>query len=99
MLLEMVRIYWNAGDFGKAAEAYQQAVVLKPDHVDANHNRAMALLELKRDDEARVVLEGVVELNAQMGDAWYWMGVVYVRENLVSESAAAFQRATDLGVE
>ena len=99
MLLEMGRIYWNAGDFYKAAEAYQQAAGLEPDNVDANHNRAMALLELKRDDEARVVLERVVELNAKMGDAWYWLGVVYARENRVSESEAAFQRATDLGVE
>ncbi|MDA0337660.1 MAG: tetratricopeptide repeat protein [bacterium] len=99
MLLELGRIYWAAKDFTQAEQAYGEAAALEPDNADANHNRAMALLELKRDDEALVVLERVVELDASLGDAWYWLGVVYARANRVSDSKAAFQRATDLGVE
>jgi Flp pilus assembly protein TadD len=99
MLLELGRTYWNAGAFDKAEEVYREAVALEPDNADANHNQAMALLELKKDGEAQTVLERVVELNPALGDAWYWLGVVYARDNRVTDSEAAFRRATDLGVE
>lgn len=99
MLMELGRIYWIHKNFDKAATIYHDASRLEPDNADANHNYAMALLDLKKDDEARVVLERVVELNAEMGDAWYWLGAVYARKNQVEDSKAAFARAAELGVE
>jgi Flp pilus assembly protein TadD len=99
MLMEQGRIYWSQERFDLAEGVYREAVTLAPDDADVHHNHAMSLLELKRDNEARPVLERVVELNAEMGDAWYWLGVVHARENRVRESEAAFERATQLGVE
>lgn len=99
LLLELGQYSWQDKNFEDAAAIYLEAMEMEPDNADATHNRAMALLELKRDDEAYDVLLKTVELNNQMGDAWYWLGVVYARRNMVSESEDAFKRAAELGVE
>jgi Flp pilus assembly protein TadD len=99
LLLELGQYQWNAGDFAMAEQIYAEARAADPDNADAAHNHAMALLELKRDADALTALQRTVELDAGMGDAWYWMGVIYARQNKVSQSEEAFEKAASLGVE
>ena len=50
--MKIGEIHLRTGAHAQAAEAYQKAVLIKPDHAPAHHNLGMALAHLDRGGEA-----------------------------------------------
>lgn len=60
--------YGEAGQWERAAEAYRQAIVLKPDYTAAYNGLTEALRALGQTDELRKMLEEGIAIGTKTGD-------------------------------
>jgi tetratricopeptide (TPR) repeat protein len=60
---ELGTTYWLSKDFEKAATAFLRRFALEPQKTLANYSLALALIELKRTDEARMYLTRALRLD------------------------------------
>jgi tetratricopeptide (TPR) repeat protein len=84
---------------GKAAaalKAYEQALALKPDLVEAWNNKATLLLEARRLGEALEASDRVVKLRPDLAEGHFNRGLVLEAQGRAADAERAFRRAAEL---
>ena len=66
----------QAGQTREAVAAFDQALALNPELMEARFNQSVGLLELGRNDDARGNLESVTELAPDFPPGWFMLGHV-----------------------
>jgi len=81
---------------GKAAEAFQKAIALKPDDPAYHNNYALALAKAKKYDEAQAELTKAAQLDPpNAGKYYYNLGAVLVNTGQTAAAEAAFKKAIE----
>jgi predicted Zn-dependent protease len=77
------------GDYGEAAENFEQSIAL--DTIDQAYRvgLARAYLELGRTAEATQLLNHVVQVDPQRADAWGYLGIAYHQQNTLDLAISA----------
>jgi Flp pilus assembly protein TadD len=84
------------GRYVRAAEAYQRALALAPNHRPARHNLALTLNDLNRFDEAEAQCRLLIADDASDADTWALLGLTLTGQNRLSEAEAAYRQAIEL---
>ncbi|MBL8176788.1 MAG: tetratricopeptide repeat protein, partial [Bryobacterales bacterium] len=82
--------------FHLASAAFENAVRLRPNDVDANEGLAIALTELGRESEARKAWLKLVEKLPDREDAWFQLGLLSAECGEPGESVIAFEHCVRL---
>jgi tetratricopeptide (TPR) repeat protein len=86
-----------AADYTKAAEAYQKAIIIKPDDAAYHNNYALVLAKNKKFEEAQTELTKAAQLDPQQAGKYYFnLGAVYVNTGQNDPAAEAFKKALEL---
>ena len=81
---------------GKAVEAFQKAIALKPDDPAYHNNYALALAKAKKFDEAQAELTKAAQLDPpNAGKYFYNLGAVLVNTGQSAAAEAAFKKAIE----
>jgi tetratricopeptide (TPR) repeat protein len=81
---------------GKALEAFQKAITLKPDDPAYHNNYALALAKAKKFDDAQAELSKAAQLDPpNAGKYFYNLGALLVNTNQTAAAEAAFKKATE----
>jgi tetratricopeptide (TPR) repeat protein len=84
-------------EIGKAVEAYQKAIELKPDDAGAHNNYALALGQAKKFDQMQAELKKAAELDPQNGGKYYYnLGANLVNTGQMAPAQEAFKKAIEL---
>jgi tetratricopeptide (TPR) repeat protein len=82
---------------GKAVEAFQKALEIKPDEAAYYNNYALALVKAKKVPEAQAALEKAAQLDpANAGKYYYNLGAVMMNTNQTDAAAEVFKKAIAL---
>ena len=85
---------------GKAVEAFQKAIALKPDDPAYHNNYALALAKAKKFDEAQAELTKAAQLDPpNAGKYFYNLGAVLVNTGQSAAAEAAFKKAIEANPE
>jgi predicted aspartyl protease/Flp pilus assembly protein TadD len=87
---------WAAGLFEEAGQAYEAALKLDPLEARAHHGRARALTARNRLADALVEAQEAVKLASREAEFHHTIGVIYERQRLYDEAAAAFGNYVNL---
>ena len=82
--------------YNESIVAYDEAIRLNPNHVNAWYNKGNALDNLKKYDEAIKAYNEAIRLGPNYADAWYNKGVVLKALGRTAEEDAAFAKAKEL---
>ena len=86
-----------AGDLDGAIPALRRAAALSPRDPGIVVNLARALVRARGLDEARALLQGLVERQPRDGVAWLELGLVLAADADLTAAEAAYRRALSLG--
>ena len=79
---------------GKALEAFQKAIALKPDDPAYHNNYALALARAKKYDDAQAELNKAATLDPPNAGRYYYnLGALLVNSGQIAASEQAFQKA------
>ena len=82
---------------GKAAEAYQKALAIKPDDAAYHNNYALVLAQEKKYDDAQAELTKAAQADPTNAGKYYFnLGAVYVNTGNADAAAAAFKKAIEV---
>jgi tetratricopeptide (TPR) repeat protein len=82
---------------GKALEAYQKSIELKPDDPGAHNNYALALGKAKKFPEMQAELKKAADLDPQNGGKYYYnLGAMLVNSGQAEAAGEAFKKAIEL---
>jgi Flp pilus assembly protein TadD len=84
------------GDYGGAASAYRQVLLVSGPSAELCFNLANALYQLGRKAEASERYRQAVELEPEFVEAWNNLGIVLAELKQCDEAVSAFRRAVDL---
>lgn len=87
---------YEAMHYEDALAAYDHAIALRPDLLDARNNSGTAAFRLKRYDEALAAYDHVLEFQADHHHAHYGRSAALTRLGRYEEALAAADRAADL---
>ncbi len=83
---------WNQGQHAEALAAYNQAVELKPDYIDAWYHRGYSLEKLGRYEQALANYDEVIRLAPKHPYAWYRRGgLLLTKIQRYEEAVAAYE--------
>ncbi len=82
--------------FEKALKQFEAAAAQDPKLLIAKLNRAVALLNLQKVDDAKTILEEVTEQNPKDAHAWYNLGLLSKNTNETDAAIAAFKHVTEI---
>ena len=83
-------------DLQSAVESYDKALAMKPDDAALHLNKALALANLKKTDEAKAELENAAKLDpTQAGKAFYNLGAILINSGQNDAAKEAFKTAID----
>ena len=85
------------GDPDAALAAFDEALGMAPDSVEALVGKSEALVRLSRLAEARSLLESTVTRSPGAGSAWLALGGLDLRQGRFDAAAASLQRAVETG--
>ena len=95
--------YYNRGvdffyksQYELALKAFEKAIELKSDYVDAWSGKGVSLGELGRHEEALKAFEKAIELKPDYASAWYNKGAALSKLGRHEEALKAFEKATEL---
>jgi len=81
---------------GKAVEAYQKALALRPDDAGVHNNYGLALAQLKKFDEAQAELGKAATLDPPAAGKYYYnLGALLVNSGQSEAAADAFKKAIE----
>jgi tetratricopeptide (TPR) repeat protein len=76
-----------------AVEEFSQAVRLDPNNAVAHYNKGRALLDLRRNRDAKPELETATHLDPGSADSWYLLGLIARQEGNSGEAIPLFEKA------
>ena len=85
----------NAGERARAIEAFQKAVALNPDFLDARRQLALLLVAAERWDENLEQCREILKRDARDWNARYSLGQTLIRRGLEEEGRRELQRAQE----
>jgi tetratricopeptide (TPR) repeat protein len=88
--------FTKAGKYEDAVKAYQQAVSLKPDLAEAQHELGFALLKLKKYEEAIVAFKQALTLKPRNAETYRNIGLSYKALGQWSDASGAFRKAIEI---
>lgn len=75
-LRELGNMRFDQRDFVGAAAFYNRALEVRPDHVNTRADRALALLQQNRIDDAAMELRKAIEINPDHPQSLFYLGLV-----------------------
>jgi tetratricopeptide (TPR) repeat protein len=90
------KLYYSAGDLGKASDAIGMALERGPHQPDFLYVQGKILEKQGKTDEALASFEQTTLINPKESDAYFEMGVIYQARNDRARAAAAYKRAVEL---
>jgi tetratricopeptide (TPR) repeat protein len=90
------RTLQEAGRFGEALPAFEQAIALKPDYAEAHNGRGIALANSQRSGEAVSSFDKAIALKPDYAEAYNNYGLVLQDLNRFDEALAQFDKAIAL---
>ena len=88
--------YYKKGDPARAVDLLNRALVIKPQHPDAENKLAMIYLEQGRVDKSKAILVELVKRAPAFADARLNLGIVYYKERDVLAARKEFKAVLDL---
>ena len=88
--------YLKGGQAAAAAAAFRQALLVSPDHVDALRGLAVTLLRTGRPDQARAILERLLDLSDPNAELLNTYGVALDALGEKRQAAAQFRKALEI---
>jgi tetratricopeptide (TPR) repeat protein len=83
---------------GRALDAYQKAIALKPDDAVLRNGYGFALARAKKPDEAQAELTKAAQLDpSNAGKYYFTMGAAYVNSGRNEDALSSFKKAADAG--
>ncbi|AFY52977.1 acetyltransferase (isoleucine patch superfamily) [Rivularia sp. PCC 7116] len=76
----------------EATEAYQKAIALKPDFVEAHYRLGMMLQEQGELEAARDCYQKVLEINPRFADAYFNLAKIHQQQNNLQEAISAYRQ-------
>ncbi|MDZ4803977.1 MAG: tetratricopeptide repeat protein [Candidatus Eisenbacteria bacterium] len=86
----------NLQQYEDAADAYARLLVVDPGNVSAGANRAAALIQLDKLDEAETMLKSLIKSNESSPEFQLAMGNLYLKKADRPNAKAAFQQVLSL---
>jgi tetratricopeptide (TPR) repeat protein len=87
----------NQKKYDEAINAYDKAIRLDPNYIDAWYWKGIALYNQEKYDEAIKAYDEAIRLDPNYAAAWYWKGNAFEALGRTSEANAAFAKAEELG--
>jgi Flp pilus assembly protein TadD len=95
-LMNSGRAFLEAGDAGRAVEAFQQARAMNPANPDIHVNLAIAYLRAGQPGQAALHAGEATQLEPTAGAGHYLLGCALLRQNQYSNAVQALQTAKDI---
>ena len=93
----LAAVAWEKkGDLPKAEKGFRDALALDPKLADVRGELGALLQDLGRSDEAVVELKKAVQLQPDLGDAWFNLGQAELKRRHCEQAEVAFGRAAAL---
>ena len=99
-------IFYNIGiayeklkNFAKAEEAYEKAVELEPEEIDACYNLGLVYTDRRKFEKAIDCFEKVLEKESDDSNAYFSIGLCYFKQGKFDAAKYYFQRTIDLNDE
>lgn len=89
-------IYAGKGDYQSAIRAFQRAIELRPNYVDAHHNIGVTYLQMKEFDKAIEWFEKALAIHP-IAQTYNDLGVAYYYKGDVIKAEESFRKAIELG--
>lgn len=86
----------KSGKYAEAAEAYKQALVLKPDMAEAQHEIGYAYLKLSKYEESVAASRQAAVLRPKNAETYRNLGLAYQGLKRWPEAASAFRKAIEI---
>lgn len=92
----MANIYFNRGDFDKAAQLWQEAVLSFPKYVATKYRLALARKNLGQTDEALILLDQILAKRPNYLDPLILKGVILLKQRQFYEALSYFRKCLKL---
>jgi protein O-mannosyl-transferase len=92
-------IYFNKGEYEKAIEYYHQAISIEPNNYVWYTDISMAYIELKRFQEAQLLLNRMTELNMELGHIYYVTAWLHFKQGRLQEAQQSLTKALEINPE
>lgn len=89
--------YYEASDYQKAVECFQEALKRNPEYVQACYNLGLTLDNCKRYDQALQCYNRTLELKPTHPNAWNNKGVILYRRGERQEAIECYEKAISYG--
>ena len=96
ILNNMANIYFNRGDFDKAAQLWQEAVLSFPKYVAIKYRLALARKNLGQTDEALILLDQILAKRPNYLDPLILKGVILLKQRQFYEALSYFRKCLKL---
>lgn len=90
--------FYYKGKYNEALKAYDKAIELKPDYVEAWYNKGVVLDNLGRHDEALKAYDKAIVLKPDFARAWYNRACVYSVKGEKEKALSDLKKAIELDV-
>lgn len=88
--------FYSAGEFAKAAEAFDEATQIDPSSADAWMGRGLALLELGKAPQAVQALDSALRIRPDDAELHAWVGEAHAQAGRPEEAMGAYKQALAL---
>ncbi|NLG18499.1 MAG: tetratricopeptide repeat protein [Fibrobacter sp.] len=96
ILFALGNVYRVCGNYGKAAQQFEDALKLRPDFFAARFNLGSAFRELKQYDRAAAHFKYALELKADSFEAHLSLGMVFKEQNRFAEALEELKAALSI---
>jgi tetratricopeptide (TPR) repeat protein len=80
-------------DWQKAIEYFDKCIQTEFGFMEAYREKAICLIEMKKYEDALIVLNKAVTLNNRFVEGYYWMGVCYEKQSQLKLAIESYQQA------
>ncbi len=95
-LMEKGNHHFRRGEYEEAADRFRGAQRVMPDSALAANMRGMAMLRLKKRDQAMASFQKAIELNPSFAPAYCNLGAVHAAEQRLPQAREALLKAVEL---
>jgi eukaryotic-like serine/threonine-protein kinase len=86
---------FQANRWSEAVAMYRQAILVKPDYVEALNNCGNALTQLRHYDEAVEAFDEAIRIRPNYGHAYFNRGCAFDEQGKTDEALASYRRAIE----